>query len=229
MPAGPQRQTRPDAFSYPFSPCEMTRGYRPRAFDCGLRNSGSRTGRGGDCASLSGGSVPCRMDYTWPGDNFPAKESMKSMRRIGILIALLALLITCGIRAQQADRQGGAGSAGDKKGAALREGHAMSPAELFAARAQLVLGSGQPSKGAWVLLIADAKPGEVLFEQNADRYFVPASNMKLFTTALALAKLGSDFRFRTTLESLAPPTSDGKVKGPLFFVGRGDPNLSNRR
>jgi D-alanyl-D-alanine carboxypeptidase len=61
----------------------------------------------------------------------------------------------------------------EKKGSAAHEGHAMLPAELFAARAQLVLGSGQPSKGDWGLLVVDAKTGEVLFEQNADRYFVP--------------------------------------------------------
>ena len=114
----------------------------------------------------------------------------------------------------------------EKKGS---DGHAVLPSELFAARAQLLLGTGQPSKGDWGLLVADAKTGEVLFEQNADRYFVPASNMKLFTTALALARLGPDFRFRTTLEALASPSKDGKVNGPLFLVGRGDPNLSNRR
>jgi len=106
--------------------------------------------------------------------------------------------------------------------------HPMTPSELFAARAQLLLGSGQPSKGEWGLLVADGKTGEMLFEQNGDHYFVPASNMKLFTTALALATLGPDFRFRTTLEALAPP-ADGKLDGPLFLVGRGDPNLSNRK
>lgn len=113
----------------------------------------------------------------------------------------------------------------EKKGS---DGRAALPSELFAARAQLVLGSGQPSKGDWGLLVADAKTGEVLFEQNADRFFVPASNMKLFTTALALAKLGPEFRFRTTLETLSSP-ADGKVNGPLFLAGRGDPNLSNRK
>ncbi|HSC45859.1 MAG TPA: D-alanyl-D-alanine carboxypeptidase/D-alanyl-D-alanine-endopeptidase [Candidatus Acidoferrum sp.] len=105
----------------------------------------------------------------------------------------------------------------------------LRPADLFAARAQVLLGSGQPSKGEWGLLIADAKTGEVLFEENPDRYFVPASNMKLFTTALALAKLGREYRFRTTLESLSQPLPDGKLDGPLFLVGRGDPNLSNRK
>jgi D-alanyl-D-alanine carboxypeptidase/D-alanyl-D-alanine-endopeptidase (penicillin-binding protein 4) len=111
---------------------------------------------------------------------------------------------------------------------AARTDHALAPSELFSARAQLLLGSGQASKGDWGLLVADAKTGEVLFEQNADRYFVPASNMKLFTTALALARLGPDFRFRTTLEALTEP-ADGKLEGSLFLVGRGDPNLSNRK
>src|SRR5215813_13233441 len=151
---------------------------------------------------------------------------MIARRKIKIVAALAwcALATACGAQAQQASQP--AGMSAEKKGSAAHEGRAMAPAELFAARAQLVLGSGQPAKGDWGLLIADAKTGEVLFEQNADRYFVPASNMKLFTTALA--RLGPDFRFRTTLESLES-AKDGKLNGPLFLVGRGDPNLSNRK
>ncbi len=105
----------------------------------------------------------------------------------------------------------------------------LSAAELFAARARMILGSGQPAKGDWGLLIADGGSGQVLFEENADKYFVPASNMKLFTTALALAKLSPDFRFRTTLEAASEPSADGNLTGPLYLVGRGDPNLSNRK
>src|SRR5438552_16438163 len=99
----------------------------------------------------------------------------------------------------------------------------------FAARVDALLGATPASKGEWRLLIVDAESCETLYELNADKYFVPASNMKLFTTALALAKLGPDYRFRTTVESLAEPTADGKIPGPLYLVGRGDPNLSNRK
>src|SRR5712692_8320864 len=102
-------------------------------------------------------------------------------------------------------------------------------AAKFSARADVLLGAMPTSKGEWGLLILDAESGETLYEQNADKYFVPASNMKLFTTALALAKLGPDFRFHTTLETPGTISSEGVLNGDLVLVGRGDPNLSNRK
>jgi serine-type D-Ala-D-Ala carboxypeptidase/endopeptidase (penicillin-binding protein 4) len=102
-------------------------------------------------------------------------------------------------------------------------------ANRFSARTDVLLGAPPANKGEWGLLIADAETGKVLYEKNADDYFVPASNMKLFTTALALAKLGPDYRFRTTLETHGTLSADGKLSGDLYLVGRGDPNLSNRK
>src|SRR6266568_1667560 len=99
----------------------------------------------------------------------------------------------------------------------------------FASRAEALLGTMPTNKGEWGLLIVDAESGETLYEQNADKYFVPASNMKLFTTALALAKLGPEYRFRTTLEARGQLTPEGRLDGDLVLVGRGDPNLSNRK
>ena len=84
-------------------------------------------------------------------------------------------------------------------------------------------------KGTWGILVVDAATGDKLYERNADKFFVPASNMKLFTTALALAKLGADYRFHTTLEVRGKLSRKGKLLGDLALVGRGDPNLSNRK
>jgi len=106
---------------------------------------------------------------------------------------------------------------------------AQAAANRFSARVDVALGSAPASKGEWGLLIADAATGETLYELNTDKYFVPASNMKLFTTALALAKLGPEFRFHTTLETHGTISPEGTLAGDLNLVGRGDPNLSNRK
>src|SRR5467141_3936257 len=114
-------------------------------------------------------------------------------------------------------------------GAKKRSAASKKATARFAARAEALLGTTPTNKGEWGLLIADAESGETLYGQNADRYFVPASNMKLFTTALALAKLGPEFRFHTTLESRGTISSEGVLSGDVMLVGRGDPNLSNRK
>jgi D-alanyl-D-alanine carboxypeptidase/D-alanyl-D-alanine-endopeptidase (penicillin-binding protein 4) len=69
--------------------------------------------------------------------------------------------------------------------------------------------------------------GKLLYERDANHLFLPASNMKMFTTAAALEKLGPDYVFRTTVESAAAPDAEGRV-ADLYLVGRGDPNLGPR-
>ncbi|MBW3660205.1 MAG: D-alanyl-D-alanine carboxypeptidase/D-alanyl-D-alanine-endopeptidase [Gemmatimonadetes bacterium] len=67
-----------------------------------------------------------------------------------------------------------------------------------------------------------------LYLHNADEALLPASNMKLYTTAAALARLGPDFRYTTSLYADGPIRSDGTLEGNLLLVGRGDPTLSGR-
>jgi serine-type D-Ala-D-Ala carboxypeptidase/endopeptidase (penicillin-binding protein 4) len=102
-------------------------------------------------------------------------------------------------------------------------------ARRFAARADALMDVGVVGRGYWGALVTDAESGDVLYQRNADKYFVPASNMKLLTTALALAKLGGAYRFRTTLETRGTISADGVLSGDVTLVGRGDPNLSNRK
>ncbi len=99
----------------------------------------------------------------------------------------------------------------------------------FRARVDSILSAAGAAKGHWAVLVADASTGKILYELNADQYFAPASNTKLFTTALALASLGPDYRFRTTVETRGTLDSTGRLTGDLVLVGRGDPSLSNRK
>jgi D-alanyl-D-alanine carboxypeptidase/D-alanyl-D-alanine-endopeptidase (penicillin-binding protein 4) len=101
-------------------------------------------------------------------------------------------------------------------------------AKRFAVRADELIGDGVAGRGQWGALVVDAESGEILYQRNPDQYFVPASNMKLLTTAMALAKLGTAYRFRTTVETRGAISADGTLTSDVVLVGRGDPNLSNR-
>ncbi len=100
---------------------------------------------------------------------------------------------------------------------------------LFRARVDSALAEAHAAKAFWGILIADRDTGETLYELNPDRFFTPASNAKIFTSSLAFATLGAAFQFRTTLESRAQLGPDGHLNGDLVFVGRGDPDISNRK
>ena len=101
--------------------------------------------------------------------------------------------------------------------------------ERFRLRAEAALSAAGPDKGVWGVLVSDAATGEVLYARNPDEYFMPASDAKLFTTALALATLGPDYRVRTTVASGGAVDANGVLNGDLALIGRGDANLSNRK
>jgi serine-type D-Ala-D-Ala carboxypeptidase/endopeptidase (penicillin-binding protein 4) len=144
-------------------------------------------------------------------------------------IAVATAVLACGIGALRLSAQSKPKTETLCCGAKKQSAASKKAAAKFAARAEGSLGTAPASKGEWGLLIVDAQSGETLYEQNADKYFVPASNMKLFTTALALAKLGPDYRFHTTLETRGTISTAGVLDGDVMLVGRGDPNLSNRK
>lgn len=94
-------------------------------------------------------------------------------------------------------------------------------------RIEAILRRSEARRGFWGIEVARLKDGKALYTRNKDRLFLPGSNMKLFTTAAAVEKLGPAFVFRTTVESDTRPDAAGRV-GDLLLVGRGDPNLSGR-
>ena len=102
------------------------------------------------------------------------------------------------------------------------------PADGVADRIRAILESSADSRQCfWGLQVADAESGEVLLSENEDKFFVPASNTKLFTTSLALRRLGPGYKFRTRIEADATPGAEGRIH-QLRLIGGGDPNLSGR-
>ena len=70
--------------------------------------------------------------------------------------------------------------------------------------------------------------GETVFERDVDKSFMPASNMKLYTSAAALDAFGPDFKIKTSVYATHPVGKTGVLNGDLILYGRGDPNLSPR-
>src|SRR5205085_5852503 len=93
---------------------------------------------------------------------------------------------------------------------------------------ETILAEPDLARGFWGVEIASAKTGKVLYSLNSTKLFTPASNTKLFTTAAALALIGPDYKFRTTVETNGSLDKYGRLTGDVILVGRGDPTLSGR-
>ena len=99
---------------------------------------------------------------------------------------------------------------------------AASPGQACQAmKARLVHGGGQASG----LVVADSGTGQVVCARAAGTQRPLASNMKLFTTSTALARLGPDSRIPTRVFSDGRLDSEGVLHGSLYLQGGGDPAL----
>ena len=106
------------------------------------------------------------------------------------------------------------------------------PVKPLPNRIAAVLSAPDLARGFWGIEVSSLSSGkttgETLYAQNADKLFTPASNTKLFTTAAALALIGPDYKFHTTVETTGTLDRYGRLNGDLVLVGHGDPNLSGR-
>jgi D-alanyl-D-alanine carboxypeptidase/D-alanyl-D-alanine-endopeptidase (penicillin-binding protein 4) len=132
---------------------------------------------------------------------------MKTTIRMMAVLAMVAFL-TPGVFA--------AATKGRKKPA---KPPAPPPSSEIAARITDILTAPAAKEAFWGIEVRDLKADKLLYSLNADHFFVPASNTKLFTTALALSRLGPDYRFHTRV------VLSGR---DLVLIGAGDPNLSGR-
>ncbi|MEM1117795.1 MAG: D-alanyl-D-alanine carboxypeptidase/D-alanyl-D-alanine-endopeptidase [Bacteroidota bacterium] len=79
----------------------------------------------------------------------------------------------------------------------------------------------------WGLVLHDARTGRVVLSRNADKNLLPASNLKLFTAAVALDRLGPTYRYTTELYHLGSVSPEGTMTGDLVIRGSGDPTFGS--
>ena len=85
----------------------------------------------------------------------------------------------------------------------------------------------EPLRTALTGVLAVRADGDTLAAVDFRRKLVPASNVKLLTTGLALHTLGEDFRFETRL-GYSGTLTDGRLDGDLYIIGGGDPTTGSR-
>jgi D-alanyl-D-alanine carboxypeptidase/D-alanyl-D-alanine-endopeptidase (penicillin-binding protein 4) len=85
------------------------------------------------------------------------------------------------------------------------------------------------STARWGIFVQSMRDGRVLYARNAGQPIIPASNMKIYTTAIALDLLGADYRWRTSVYATASPDASGTLAGDLVLYGRGAPDFSSER
>lgn len=100
--------------------------------------------------------------------------------------------------------------------------------DVLRTRISDILARPELAPAHFAVKIVSLETGVTLFEENAGKLMMPASNMKLYTVAAALDRLGPDFRFATSIYAAEKPDAKGRIKGDLIVYGRGDPSFATR-
>ncbi|MFQ5676914.1 MAG: D-alanyl-D-alanine carboxypeptidase/D-alanyl-D-alanine-endopeptidase, partial [bacterium] len=109
-------------------------------------------------------------------------------------------------------------------------GHSFSRTSLSKLRQQIdsALGDSALHQSRTGIKVVSLETGQVLYAKDSELLFHPASNMKLLTTATALRKLGTNFRFKTTLSADTSSLAENTIHGNLYLKGFGSPTLTGK-
>ena len=80
----------------------------------------------------------------------------------------------------------------------------------------------------FAVAVARVGSAEPVISYNGERPLILASTTKVFTTAAAFDRLGTDYRFKTRFCREGEIDANGTLNGRLIVVGGGDPALSGR-
>lgn len=156
-------------------------------------------------------------------------------RRIAVCLAVIFNLATAAARAGPAvdadlALPGAAAQAADDAFVGARApAHPATgdaPGEALASAIEAVIEGSALASARLGIEVVSLETGEVVYARNADELLNPASNVKLFTSAAALALLGPGFQFDTEFF-----VEGGAAKAParthLYVRGEGDPALTS--
>ncbi len=96
--------------------------------------------------------------------------------------------------------------------------------EQFSKKIETYLERPDLASAHWGIVFQALESDQPLYSRNGEKLFVPASNLKLLTTAAALASFGPDYRYKTPLYSLGKPP----VLEHVRLVAQGDPSLTSQ-
>lgn len=88
--------------------------------------------------------------------------------------------------------------------------------------------AGRIRSGTWGGMVVSLTRGDTLYAHNAGEEMVPASTMKLLTSALAFERFGPTYQFSTDALRDGTVGPDGTLTGNLYLRGDGDPALSGK-
>ena len=178
--------------------------------------------------------------------------TIKKNRTSPFIALLLVSALACGALAQEAQRERRVGTsqpqpaqtqtpkptptpaarfgeglgAGSATAAAPARSSAPKTVEELRARIETVLNNPDLAPSQMAVKVVSLDTGRTLFEENAEKLLHPASNMKIYTVAAALDRLGPDYRFKTSAYAPSMPDASGTIRGDLVIYGRGDPSFA---
>ncbi|HEY0322259.1 MAG TPA: D-alanyl-D-alanine carboxypeptidase/D-alanyl-D-alanine-endopeptidase [Pyrinomonadaceae bacterium] len=141
-----------------------------------------------------------------------------------ILLVFAAERLPARLSTQSTAAQPEAASTGTKPG--IQVSTSRSAVELGRRIDETIEGSAF-SAARWGVYVMSLRDGRIIYARDAQRPFTPASNMKVYTTAVALDTLGADYRWRTSVYADKEMDARGTINGDLVLYGRGAPDLSS--
>jgi D-alanyl-D-alanine carboxypeptidase/D-alanyl-D-alanine-endopeptidase (penicillin-binding protein 4) len=99
--------------------------------------------------------------------------------------------------------------------------------EILRAELENIFSDPNLSRGQWGVKVVSLDRSEILYEKDASKLLIPASNNKILTAAAALLRLGPDYQYKTRVMTDGKIV-DGTLKGNLIIAGSGDPSTAPR-